>query len=418
MLDSIFFEKVKILYGENQPITINSALIINGRIEAFGKEARAKAQKIKIEPRNDTDKLLAPLLVDPHSLLQDPVSGRCENLKSLKNAAANAGYGQIAILPKSKSFRDSSETLWSSPKKAEDVIIHFFGNFSQKGEGQSLSKHADLIHNGAVGLADDDYLINLSLLQKGLVLGDMGISPILIAPRDKDIQGNGIVREGVEVLRAGWHPDPKTSETLPLRQIIELHQQYPEKSIRIMNISTKDSVSILKESNSKMIASVCWWHLLVDRTKLSPCDIGLKVTPSLGGSEDRHALINGVKSKIIKVISVNSVPLDAEEIELPPEKRLSGISGHQLVLPALWQELVLRRGFSIEELWSAISFGPSRMINSEEEILKVGSKRWLLFDPNHKWVQNRSSIDNPNAANQPWEGKEILGKVILCGLKT
>ena len=33
--------------------------------------------------------------------------------------------------------------------------------------------------------------------------------------RDPVLQGEGLVREGVETLRAGWPADPITSETLP-----------------------------------------------------------------------------------------------------------------------------------------------------------------------------------------------------------
>ena len=62
--------------------------------------------------------------------------------------------------------------------------------------------HADLLEHGAIGLADDDQIIPLALLERGLLLGEM------ILPRacgeDPLLQEDGIVRDGVETLRAGW----------------------------------------------------------------------------------------------------------------------------------------------------------------------------------------------------------------------
>ena len=415
---TIFFEDIQILCKSGQPVYKDAVLIFQGLLDSFGQEARSRAKELEINSQKKSNILLAPPLVDPHSILPEPLNGRCENLNSLKKAGASAGYGQIALLPRSKEFRDSPEKLHDFTNKSDNINIHLWGNFSVEGKGERLSKQGDLLSNGSIGLADDDWLINLSLLQKGLVIGEMNNRPILLAPRDKSIQGNGIAREGVEALRAGWNMDPRASETIPLQQIIELQRQHQKRSIRVMNISTKEGVSILKKNPISIISSVNWWHLITDQTMLSPCDMGWRVTPSLGNRGDRNALINGIKDNIISAISVHSVPLDDEEILLPPDKRLPGLSGHQLVLPLLWQELIVKEKLSIEKLWNLISFGPSKMIKSKEERLETGSRRWILFDPDTSWTQTRHQKHFPNSANQPLEGKKILGKVIMSGLKT
>jgi len=418
MAETFFLEEVQILYGPDQPVEKGSVLVINGKIEGFASTAIKKAKKIGVIPKKVPHQLFAPTLVDPHSILEEPLNGRCENLSSLKNAASKAGYGQIAILPRSNNSRDSPDKLLFSSSNLEDVAIYWWGNFSQQSKGEELALHAELIKQGAIGLADDDWLIEISLLQKGLLLGEMQSHPILLAPRDRRIQGEGIVREGIETLRAGWNPDPIASEIFPLRQILDLHNQYPDKAIRIMNISTKESVSILKSSNKSTPASVCWWHLIADRSTLSPEDPGWRVCPSLGGTEDRLALIQGIKARTISSIAVHAIPLEEETFLSPPDKRPPGLSGHHLVLPSLWQNLIVTKKLSIEQLWHGLSFGASKMINSNEEVLKIGSKRWMLFDPNHVWTQSRYKEETPKASNQPWEGKKILGKVISCGLQT
>ena len=58
------------------------------------------------------------------------------------------------------------------------------------------------------------------------------------------------------------------------------------------------------------------------------------------------------------------------------------------------------------------------MLGVKEESLNTGSRRWLLFDPLERWIQNSKAEYSPSAANQPWQGKEIIGKVVASGLKS
>ncbi|WP_369795548.1 hypothetical protein [Synechococcus sp. GFB01] len=57
-------------------------------------------------------------------------------------------------------------------------------------------------------------------------------------------------------------------------------------------------------------------------------------------------------------MAVHHLPLDREEQLLPLDQRRAGVAGHGgPVLPLLWQELVERRGWSVEQLWQALSWG-------------------------------------------------------------
>jgi dihydroorotase len=88
------------------------------------------------------------------------------------------------------------------------------------------------------------------------------------------------------------------------------------------------------------------------------------------------------------------------------------------VLPLLWQALVVEQGWSEQELWQALSFGPSQLLQRNEERLVLGSNRWLLYDPDHRWVANLDSYHGSQAANQPLLGQEITGAVVDCGLRS
>jgi dihydroorotase len=348
--------------------------------------------------------------------LESPFNGKEENIYSLIEKATFSGYGQLGILPRADSWRDKIESIIALKTIKSDVLIHLWGGFSLNGEGVALSKHSELLQNGAIGLSDDDFMPPIELLKKGFSLGEMKNYPVLFAPRDKKLQAGGMSRESVHTLRAGWPPDPVESEIIPLIQLLELHKQYPEIAIRLMNISTADGVSILKNASSNPMATIFWWHLVNDNSSLSPFDIGWSVTPSLGSPRDRASLIKGLKDDVLTAISVHSTPIDDSETKLPANKRKKGISCYNLVLPLLWDQLIRKSGWEVEKLWEKISFGPSKFLNQAEEKLSLNSNRWLLFDPDKEWYQSNEEKHFTSATNQPIKDKKIFGKVIDCGL--
>ena len=412
-----FLDPVQILLGPEHSLTEGCVLIKERSIKAFGEKARKLAKELGIEATDAKEKIIAPCLVDPHSTLEDTFKSSCQTLSTLKEEAAMAGYGQIAILPKSSSsWRDSTELLVALTNPKGNVIIHVWGSFSIGGKGKELASHSDLIKFGAVGLADDDSIPPVELLKKGFILREIEDEPILIAPRDKSIQGNGIARESVETLRSGCPPDPLASEVIPLSVLIALHNQHPKINLRLMNISTAAGVAMLSKYGRKLFASVSWWHLVADSSSLNSAEIGSYVTPSLGNQTDREELIKGLKERLLTGVAVHSVPLDKTETIQPINQRLPGVSGHQLVLPSLWEALVIERKWSVEDLWEALSFGPSKILSQPPERLKEGSNRWILFDPKKKWIQKINSKFSICSSNQPWSGREMVGKVEDCGL--
>jgi dihydroorotase len=419
MLQTMLLDPVRILIDSKQDtIEAGAALIRDNQLVAFGDEARQEAQQHGITTRALPRALLAPCLVDPHSVLDQPFGGPAETLTSLCRAAALAGYGQVALLPRGTSWRDRVDRLIGIHGPDDGVRLHLWGGFSLEGLGEQFSAHGDLLDHGAIGLADDVHCPPIALLQRALVLGEMGTAPLLVAPCDRQIQGDGMVREGVETLRAGWPPDPVATESLPLGQLLELQRQHPERRLRLMNLSTATGVQQLRSATVRPQASVCWWHLIADNNSLQPTETGWCITPSLGGPEDRLALIEALEQGTLSAVAVHAVPLDEEDCLLPPGERQPGLAGHHLVLPSLWNELVEGRNWSAQRLWNALSFGPSRLLGLTEESLQLGSNRWLLFDPEQRWRQSRFLDTAPKAANQPWEGRELVGKAMACGLMT
>ena len=414
---SVLLDPVQILEGPGQSVRTGAVLIDHGLIRGFDEDARRLAQKHQLNPTQAGHQLLAPCLVDPHSVLEQATGGREETLSSLQQCAASGGYGQIALLPRSSTWRDRPERLQGFAQQNDGVRIHLWGGFSLNGGGNDLAPHADLLEAGAIGLADDDAVISIPLLEQGLLLGEMSGAPILVAPRDPSLQGDGLVREGVETLRAGWNPDPTSSEVLPLSALLTLHERHPQRQLRLMNLSTAAAVQQLQRMDQPPLSSVSWWHLLQSRADLHSTDPGWRVRPSIGGPDDRAALQTALRSGLITAVAVHAVPLDAEDMLLPTDQRPAGLSGHYVALSCLWDALVRQEGWSIEELWQALSFGGSLLLDQPSEHLSVNSHRWLLFDPEQTWTVGQSDPAAPMARNLPFLGETMRGRVIATGLE-
>ncbi len=356
---------------------------------------------------------LGPALVDPHSVLEEPLQGRAETLASLGEAAASGGYGTVALLPWAPTWRDRPERLrWSWPAPMQ---LLRWGSFSVDGLDRELAPHAEQLAAGACGLAAGAILPPIDLLERGLRLAEMGDRPVLLPPRDGSLAQRGFVRERVEALRAGWPLDPPGSETFPLETLLSLADDLPALNLRLMNVSTAEAVERLRRQAHLPMASVGWWHLVADSGGLDPADDGWLLEPALGGPDDRRSLIEALADGVISAVAVHHVALDAEEELLPLDQRRPGVAGHGLVLPLLWEELVGRQGWRAAQLWQALCWGPARFLGRPEPALSPGTRQWVLFDPGHSWCW----ADAPSgslAANRPCRERQLQGRVVATGL--
>jgi dihydroorotase len=415
----LWLHQVELLATPGEPAFSGDALIDSqGRLKLWGEGVSTRAEALGLAPIEARGWLLAPPLVDPHSVLEQPWGEADESLASLAACAAAGGYGTVALLPWAQPWRDRPERL-KGVQWPEPLRLRLWGSFCRDGGDGELALHRDQLLAGAIGLAGGDQMPPLTLLERGLLLGEMGQRPLLVAPRQRDLSGGGFVREGVEALRVGWPLDPLLSETLPLQSLLTLAAARAERRLVLMNLSTAAAVALLATAPSPPPATVSWWHLVADAGNLHPTAEGWHVVPSLGGPDDRQALIEGLRQGVISAVAGHHVPLDQEEQLLPVDQRRPGLAAHGaprgLVLPCLWQALVKGQGWSPAELWQVLCWGPAALLGEQSEGLQSGSQRWLLFDPEapFHWT-GRDSLSR--AANQPMLGQRLLGQVRASGL--
>jgi dihydroorotase len=415
----LWLRRVELLAAPGEPPLCTDALIDSqGNLERWGEDVAAQASGLGLSPIEALGWLLAPPLVDPHCVLEQPWHEQEENLASLAAGAAAGGYGTVALLPWAQPWRDRPERLqgmhWLEPLR-----LRLWGSFCRDGSDGELAQHREQLQAGAIGLAGADQLPPLALLERGLLLGELGQRPLLVAPRLHEISAGGFVREGVEALRAGWPLDPLLSEILPLQSLLTLAAARAERQLVLMNLSTAAAVELLAEASAPPRATVSWWHLVADAATLHPTAQGWHVRPSLGGPADRQALIQGLRRGLINAVASHHHPLDPDELLLPVDQQRPGLAAHGaphgLVLPCLWQELVQGHGWGAHELWQVLCWGPAAVLGEPAEGLQAGSRRWLLFDPEASW-QWTGKGNLSRAANQPLFDQMIQGQVRASGL--
>ena len=412
---TFFFENINILMGPNNETSKDNLLIIDGRIEAFGDEAKKEALKKNIEVSRSGNKLVAPMLIDIHSFLKEPLTGFNDNLENLKFRAKKSGYGAIAFLPNSNNWRDKPEKIPFQKNNDFDLNIYFWGSFSLKDEGKHLSPHDELLKSGSIGLSTSIFF-DSPIILKGLSLDITKSHPILFSLTKKTSAQKGIVNKDIKSLQAGFYIIDHNNELSEVKNVLGIKNLFPNKNILIKNIADSNSLKEIEKQTFKVSATTSWWSLIADTNNLDLDDLGWKVDPPLGSHENRELLIKGLENDLIQAIAVNSISLNDEDTFVPINERSFGISSFELVLPLLWEEFINKRAWSISKLWKYLSFNPSNLLGINQEELSLGSKRWLIFDPDTKWLNNQTNLGYDSPSNFPKKNKLIKGKVIHVGL--
>ena len=400
--------------GSSATVIKDNLLIIDGKIEAFGNKAKEEALKKNIKISKSGNKILAPMLVDSHSFLKDPLTGFDDNLENLKFRAKRSGFGTIALLPNGNNWRDNPEKIPFQKNNDFDLNIYFWGSFCLKDEGKNLSHHDALLKSGSIGLSTSNFF-DTSIIFKGLSLDAVKSSPILFSLTKKSLQ-KGIINKDIKSLQSGFYVIDNNNEVSEVKNILGIKNIFPDKNIVIKNISDSNSLKEIEKQTIPISTTVSWWSLIADTNNLELDDLGWKVDPPLGSQENREFLIKGLENDLIQAIAVNSKALNDEDTFIPINDRPVGISSFELVLPLLWEEFVHKRDWPIPKLWKYLSFNPSNLLGIMQEKLSIGSKRWLIFDPDTKWLNNQINLGYDSPSNFPKKNELIKGKVIHVGL--
>ena len=394
------FRQVKIIDSSTQTESTQD-ILLDRTFQILGDSLPENTNDIDISDR--TGLILGTGLVDMYSHSGEPGFEKRETLSSLTASAQNGGFAHVGILPNTQPAIDSATAteFWRS-----HPLFLPWGAITLNCEGKAITDLAELAPH-VVGFTDGKPISNLALVRRVMEYVKPLHKPLMLRAWHTNLAESGVMREGKWSLQYGLSGSSVIAETVALAGLLEL-VALTQTPTHFMKISTARSVELIaqaKNSHLPVTASVCWMHLWQEDRDLHTYDPNLRLSPPLGNSEDRSALINGIKNGTIDAIAVDHTPYTYEEKTVDFESAPSGVIGLELILPTLWQELVVTEKLTPQELWTALSIKPANCLQLDTKELALST----LFDPNQIW--NTKAIASLSA-NSSLYGKTLTGKVL------
>jgi dihydroorotase len=420
-------QQVRVIDPVSQTDQVADVVIANGEIQAVAAQISDISPDTQI--RDCRGLILGTGLVDLYSHSGEPGFEERETLLSFLQAAAAGGFTRVSILPDTSPAIDNPALVAqlqkgrggqgrisppSPPTPPSLPHLQIWGAITLDVAGKQMTELADLAAAGVVGFTDGLPVDNLGLVRRLLEYVQPLGKPVAFWPCDRQLQSNGVMREGADALRFGLPPVPVSAETTAIASLIELVAIIGT-PIHIMRVSTARSVELITTAKAQglpITASTTWMHLLLDTKAVKSYHTSLHLDPPLGTPSDMKALREAVRQGIVDAIAVDHAPYTYEEkvqafAEAPP-----GAIGLELALPLLWQHLVETGEFTALQLWQALSTNPAACLQGKvSKIAPHHQAELTLFDPNKPWTVERKNLYTLSS-NTPWLGQELTGRVV------
>ncbi|MEC4811726.1 MAG: dihydroorotase [Scytonema sp. PMC 1069.18] len=387
--------------------------------------------------------VLGPGLIDLYSYSGEPGHEERETLLSLMKAAAAGGFTRINILPDTSPAIDSpaivAQLLHKSCVGIDDrtdlkdklsvgsnlsttsvtpsiaaPILNVWGAITQNVAGKQMTELADLAASGVVGFSDGQPWDNIGLVRRVLEYLQPLRKPIGIWCCDRELQGNGVMREGLDAVHLGLPFIPYIAETAAIASVLEVVAT-TNVPVHIMRVSTARSVELIataKANGLPITASTTWMHLLLDTKTIKSYNASLKLKAPLGNPKDLVALRQAVKTGIIDAIAIDHSPYTYEEKTVAFAEAPPGAIGFELALPLLWHYLVETGEFTAIELWKTLSTRPAECLQQKPSAIAQGQPAEMtLFDPQQSWKVEKQNLYTLST-NTPWLGQQLQGRVL------
>lgn len=403
--------------------------------------------------------ILGPGLVDLYSHSGEPGFEERETLISLLQAAAAGGFTRISILPDTSPVIDNPAVVAQLQKRGGELevmsqmksqrqgerkrresfpeqvtgvemremqnsplsslssstpLVNVWGAISLDVAGKQMTELANLAAVGVVGFTDSQPWENFGLVRRVLEYIQPLKKPVAFWCCDRQLMGNGVIREAPDAIRFGLPFIPSSAETSAIAALLELVTA-TNTPVHIMRVSTARSVELIASAKARGVpitVSTTWMHLLLDMHAVKSYNTSLRLEPPLGTSNDVAALRHAVRTGVIDAIAIDHRPYTYEEKTVAFAEAPPGAIGYELALPLLWQHLVKTGEFTALELWKAFSTRPAECLQQRMSAIAPDQKAELtLFDPQQNWKVEKQNL-HTLSSNTFWLGQQLTGRVV------
>jgi dihydroorotase len=451
-MTSELLQQVRVINPVSGTDQIADVLIDDGYIKSVRNHISDVPDNTRV--RDCQGLILGPGLVDLYSHSGEPGFEERETLLSLLQAAAAGGFTRISILPDTSPvidnpavvaqlqkrggelevMREMKSKLWEGfPEQATGVemkemqnsplsssssltipLLNVWGAVSLDVAGKQMTELVDLAAVGVVGFTDSQPWENFGLVRRVLEYIQPLRKPVAFWCCDRQLMGNGVIREGPDAIRFGLPFIPSSAESSAIAALLELVTA-TSTPVHIMRVSTARSVELIASAKARglpITVSTTWMHLLLDMQALKSYNPSLRLEPPLGTANDVAALRQAVRTGVIDAIAIDHRPYTYEEKTVAFAEAPPGAIGYELALPLLWQHLVETGEFTPLELWKALSTRPAECLQQRKSVIASEQKAELtLFDPQQNWKVEKQNL-HTLSSNTFWLGQQLTGRVV------
>lgn len=388
-------------------------LVVDDKIAAIGESLTADAETEVFDAEGC---IVTYGLADVHVHLREPGYSAKETITTGTRAAARGGVTTVCSMPNLQPAPDAPDTIAIEQQMIdEQAVIEVlpFATISSKRAGRTLAD-IEALRPLSVGYSDDGNGIQTEPLMREAMKRIAAVDGIIAAHcEDDSLLHAGYIHDG-EYARAHGHKGIcSESEWGPIKRDVVLAQE--EKCrYHVCHISTKESVSIIREAKQKCAHISCETapHYLV------LCDADLKeegrfkMNPPLRAAEDRASLIQGIKDGTIEVIATDHAPHTAEEKSRGLKGSMMGIVGIETSFAICYTHLVRKGIITIEKLIELMSENPRRIFRLGGA-MQVGERADIaVFNTTTPYTIDTAEFLSMGKAT-PFEGEEVYGRCML-----
>ena len=342
----------------------------------------------------------------------DPGYEYKENLKSGLHVAINSGFLDVLITPNTNPIiQTKADVSYIQEKSLNNFCeIHPSAAISKNFNGKDLNDIIDL-HNSGVKAFTNSYSCKESseMIMNSLLYLNQIDTLLLTKPKDRSFS-DGVVNNGYYSNTVGLKGIPRISESIAVERDLSI-LEYVGGKIHFSGISTKESVSIIRDAKTKKLNVTCdvpIHNLILDDSNVVSFDPNYKVDPPLRTKEDIDALIEGINDGTIDIIASHHEPQDIDTKKCEFEKANFGVISLQTFFSNIVQ---LSRRIPLENLIKTFSTNPKKILGVETYSVVEGSKAsFTVFDPDGSWDYNENS-NLSKSINSPWLNWSLKGKV-------
>ena len=392
---------------------VKDILVCDGMIEKVEKDISEEAESI-IDAKGC---LVMPGLIDLHVHFREPGFEHKETIRTGARAAARGGFTTVCSMPNTKPVVDSVEMVEYIKNKAEevtDINILPVAAITAGQDGEYITDFESLKEAGAVAVSEDGKsVMNARVYRQAMRLAaEVGI-PIFAHCEDKNLVARGVMNAGARAKQLGLYGIMNAVEdTIVARDILLAKNTGAQ--LHLCHCSTADSVRMVqlaKEAGLPVTAEVCPHHFTLTEDDVDGTDSNYKMNPPVRTKADRDALIQGLASDIMDVISTDHAPHHKSEKDLPFAEAPFGIVGLETSVALTMTELVHKGHITPMQMAEKMSYNPAKVLGIDKGTLLPGRIADItIIDPDKEYVIDSSTFVSMGK-NQPFDGKKVKGEV-------